>query len=120
MYIQIRLDITEEQVLDMLITGFEGGSNYWYSQLAPRKETSKKDNSTDRFYDNLLHNGFELVDKEDNDKKYTVTPAAIRKAVSLMYAQERQHFANWIDGNGDAITGDVFIQLAVFGKVIYG
>lgn len=31
-----------------------------------------------------------------------------------------QHFGNWMSEQDDAITGDVFLQLCLFGEVIYG
>ena len=31
-----------------------------------------------------------------------------------------RHLAQFIEGNEDAITGDVFLQYCIFGKVIYG
>lgn len=31
-----------------------------------------------------------------------------------------QHFADFLAGNDDATTGDIFLQLCLFGEVIYG
>lgn len=38
----------------------------------------------------------------------------------LMQTLHPQHFADVIAGNDDAATGDVYLQLCVFGQVIYG
>jgi hypothetical protein len=37
-----------------------------------------------------------------------------------MRDQYPRHYADLVEENDDAITGDVFLQLAVFGELIYG
>jgi hypothetical protein len=44
----------------------------------------------------------------------------IRRALVLMAEKSPQHFADLLNEQADAITGDVLIQYAVFGKIIYG
>lgn len=42
------------------------------------------------------------------------------KAEELMLLQYRKDFGDILSGNDDAITADVFFQLAVMGEVVYG
>ena len=52
--------------------------------------------------------------------KHHLTIESVRKGLELMRDQYPHHFADLIEGNDDLITGDVFLQLATFGELIYG
>jgi hypothetical protein len=39
--------------------------------------------------------------------------------MQLMAANQAKHFADVLEQNDDAITADVWLQLALFGDVIY-
>ena len=55
----------------------------------------------------------------DHDPR-PLTGATIADALQLMHDKHSRHFSNLISENGDSITGDVLLQLAVFGRLIYG
>jgi hypothetical protein len=46
--------------------------------------------------------------------------AAIARGLRLMYDTQPRHYCDFIGGNEDAITGDVFLQLCLYGEVVYG
>lgn len=46
--------------------------------------------------------------------------AAVLRGCELMAAKYPHHFANLITDNSDCETGDVLIQLALLGDIIYG
>ena len=46
--------------------------------------------------------------------------AALLKGLQLMAKDYPQQWADFMDDNDDANTGDVFVQLCCFGKTIYG
>ena len=52
--------------------------------------------------------------------KHHLTLKDIKKGLELMRDEYPHHFADLVSGNDDAITGDVFLQLATFGELIYG
>ena len=79
----------------------------------------------------ILVNGGTLVvydeyemDNELNENelptKYTLDLKAVRKGLRLMKKEYPNHWADLVEENDDLITGDVWLQLAVFGEVIYG
>lgn len=117
--VNIEFKITKQMIQDLLVCAFEGGSNYWYSQLEPLAETSKKEHPSDSFYDNLVTNGFNLYDNEGG-KHHKVTPGAFKIAMQIMRDKYPSHLADVQKENMDAATGDVFLQLAIFGDIIYG
>jgi hypothetical protein len=48
--------------------------------------------------------------------------AAIERGKELLATDERysHHYADVLNENDDADTGDVFLQLCLFGEVVYG
>lgn len=52
--------------------------------------------------------------------KHRITLDNVRKGLELMQEQYPRHYADLVEENDDAITGDVWLQLAVFGDIIYG
>lgn len=113
------IEIKPELVQDLFICALEGGSNYWYSQLCPLKETSTKSTPSERLYDDLLTHGFEIEDKEVG-RLHRITPDRIKRGTILFYRDQTKHYNDAVSENSDAITGDVFLQSIVFGEVIYG
>lgn len=61
-----------------------------------------------------------IVDHENNCKKYRLTEAKIKRGLELMPTLAPNAFADILMDNTDAFTGDVLVQLALFGKVLYG
>lgn len=61
-----------------------------------------------------------LVDHEDDDKEYVLDRAALHRGVKAMAKDHPEHWADFINENDDAITGDVFVQCCVFGDTVYG
>lgn len=61
----------------------------------------------------------ELNEGEEPTKHY-LTMANVRKGLELMRNEYPRHYADLMMGNDDLITGDVWLQLAVFGELIYG
>ena len=52
--------------------------------------------------------------------KHPLTIDDVRKGLELMRDEYPHHFADLVGEEDDLITGDVFLQLATFGEVIYG
>ena len=52
--------------------------------------------------------------------KHHITIDDVRKGLELMRDQYPRHWADLVEENDDLITGDCFLQLAVFGEWIYG
>ena len=107
--------IKHEQVQSALISAFEGGSNYWYYDLARTKPKKTKYISED-----CADDGFTLKSNEHDGKQYTINPDSYEKALSIMQSKYPHHFNDLVNDNGDATTGDVFLQILCFGDVELG
>jgi hypothetical protein len=69
----------------------------------------------------------ENIDEDANDftefpesAKHHITIKDVEKGLKLMRDQYPRHYADLMEEDDDAITGDVWLQLAVFGELIYG
>lgn len=54
------------------------------------------------------------------DGRHELTAAKVRSGLQVMAERYPFHFANLIQDNADAETGDVLIQCALFGQIVYG
>jgi hypothetical protein len=114
MVITIMHKISEEQITDMLITAFEGGSNYWC--LADSYQPSK--------WGEQIKNGrmkVKVYDREDEDDLLgTITEQSIRKAIPLMMEDYPDAYNRWMTEDYDALDADIFLQLVTMGEVVFG
>ena len=51
--------------------------------------------------------------------KHPITIEDVRKGLELMRDQYPHHYADLVEENDDLVTGDVFLQLATFGELVY-
>ena len=120
--------ITNHQIASLLCTAFEGGSGYWARAELAYTPTEAEMNDAETYGDwagyafymvNHPDFKFTLTDLEE-DESYTITLDSLKKGLKVMAKKYTRHFDNFINENDDANTGDVFLQCAVFKKVIYG
>jgi hypothetical protein len=104
----ITLQITHEELCNIVICAVEGGSGYW----ALFKDYNHREGSV-----------MVEVPEEDGDHAgiYCVNPDVIALGMQVCASKYPHQFAAWMrDRNGDAETSDVFLQCACFGELIYG
>lgn len=135
--IYIKQEIPEERLKGILCTAFEGGTNYWLTDITPHFE--RDDLSIDDFREGgkmqdpkcywhwcqlvPLTEGCYLTfkDREDEDKRrYRLDRRTIEEGLAVMAKKYPKHFGDLISENDDADTGDVFMQCCVFGEIVYG
>ena len=116
-------EIPKERVSDLLCDAFEGGSNYWYLlqdyKLPPGKKG--KDFKFPHIEVPLFEGGSVIVDAP-GDKEHSgklLNLEAIQKGLQLLHDLYCNHFNDLLTDNDDADTGDVFLQLCLFGEVVF-
>jgi hypothetical protein len=119
----IRID--NQKIKDMLITAFQGGSNYWASLKLPANWKEKYDS-----IEEITFRGgeIEVFDVETGELLGVLNKASIQSGLQLMANSEdmkgkaipEKHFENLIHDNWDAETSDVFLQLSVMTEIVYG
>ena len=122
------IQITHNDIAGLLCTALEGGSGYWArAELAyTPTDADMKDSET---YGDWAGFAFYMVNHPDfkftindleEEESYTLTLETLKKGLKVMATKYSRHFDDFINENDDADTGDVFLQCAVFGDVIYG
>jgi hypothetical protein len=122
--------ISNYRAADLLCSAFEGGSNYWYminDYVEPEEVT--KPWGEDEYHPGYISFPFssggavligDLEDEEADEMRLDKKAIAQGKRIMEEDEQYSHHFADVLNENDDACTGDVFLQLCLFGEVIYG
>jgi hypothetical protein len=112
----------KEFIGDVLATAFEGGINYWCSEVR-----IKNDNWFGGEYaSEVVANGgvVELIDFEDENKAYELDLPMIISGIAMAVSEFGNEITYHNDGceveDYDADFADAAVQYAVFGEVIYG
>ena len=124
-----KIKLTEEDFNDILCSCFEGGCGYW---CCVDNGTIVWDDARERLYESgntdptiedvmfyiLTHKGtIHLIDQEEDDKYY-LSIDEFFKGIGMSIENGSWDGTDVCDVDGE--VGDVIIQYALFGKLIYG
>lgn len=101
----ITLRLSADSVDDMLIMASERACRYWCKFKKWKKENRK-----------LV---VLVVQTLDEDKQYQLTDRKVSIGLHLMSQNYVKIFARMIQGDIDDDVADVFLQLCLFGKIVY-
>lgn len=59
-------------------------------------------------------------DGSRSGRQHVLDAAKVRQGVQLMLEKYPNHYADMLADNADCITGDVLVQLALLGEIVYG
>jgi hypothetical protein len=128
--VTMTVEISWKRIQDLLCCALEGGSNYWYLITDFHKPKSMPVRTDDkqvfRHLDYPVNPGgsliFGLKDEElgDMEERWTLDRKTLQTGLEIFSKEHPKHFANFQQENEDADTGDVFLQVCLFGKVVYG
>lgn len=126
----------EKMIRNLLVSAFEGGSKYWYrvdSYKLPSGTTWKDFQEGGRMQpEGDYFHPLELIPtfpggsliirdiSEGEGDTYVLDLSALKRAWRLMEEKFPEHYGRIRAENDDANEGDMFLQLATFGDVIYG
>jgi hypothetical protein len=131
--LKVAVDVSDKQMAYLLCSGMEGGIGYWSKIVSYRKPpkltfTMDGDEKTGHIYKHIdypMNPGgsvtLELTEGDVNGKTtFKLDRKALERGLKVMAEVAPRHFANFIEENEDAETGDVFIQCALFGEIVFG
>lgn len=132
--VDVAVSIKRRDIANLLCSAFEGGSNYWldsqpFKKIKPKEWVPVMDEGDEKpkkwpVYDYPLLEGGAIEFKADpgtgEQQVYRMDLEMIQKGLQLMAKEAPRHFGDFISENGDATTADVFLQLCLFGEIVYG
>jgi len=136
--------IPEQRVRDLLTSAIEGGTGYWaliweYQFASGLQYSDFQEDGKMQIPDNY-HHPAELipfvpgcavlfVDSNEVARNADELPEgvtawkldrqALHDGLRVMAEHHLRHWYNFIEGNDDAETGDIFLQLCLFGEIVY-
>lgn len=117
-------EITKQQIIDVLVTALEGGSNYWYYIKDIPNEVESNDSKplSEAIGEYILNDGEILIyDIEDEDELLgEVNMNKLLETITLLKQDYPEVYQNIINEDYDANDADIFFQLAVMGDVTFG
>ena len=122
---KLTVQVDDQRLADTLTSALEGGIGYWgtiVKYIKPEKLAFRSDPEVVfRHIDYPMNEGGGLVIEVEDDGKYTLDLEALKRGVKLMSEKYTRHFADMMsESNADATTGDVLVQCALFGEIVYG
>lgn len=124
MLVRVPLYIPEERISDLLCNAIEGGSNYWVATLDRDGKTTRaeapfrQDVPFAGGYLILVEQGEDAPDGEG--RTFKIDRDAIVEGMQVFAEKYPKMFADFLNENDDAETGDTFLQCICFGEAIYG
>ena len=111
---------TAADLCNIFTTAFEGGSNYWIDSVEPLSDVPPGDVvwwGRYQFWDNpnLM---FSITDDEGNT--HVIRLKEIQAGLDHAAEAYPSHFSDFVSGDWDAETMDVFVQCITFKDIIYG
>jgi hypothetical protein len=121
--VTVQKEFTDERVKDLLCCGMEGGCGYW-AKIKKYIIPEDADTSTVEFKHIDLPFidgcGIHIVDNEDGEEGGILNRESMQKGLEIMGTKYPFHLEAFVNENEDAETGDVFIQCAVLGDIVFG
>ena len=115
---QIEVNLTQQDVDDIMVAALEGGINYWCREAEVVGEYLGEYAS-----DQISRGGSLILHDSESSDKWELTLEKFLNGVKL-YFEDGCHVQvedNRIDaGDIDAGDADCIIQLAIFGEVVFG
>lgn len=130
----ITVEITNERILSLLCNAFEGGVNYWVTEVEagePPLDPDALKNIT-AHGDNYWHwsqtwpalGGWITVVEQDTETgkltRHRLDHLKIKDGLRLMAKNSPKYFADVLTGDTDVETGDVFLQWCLLQELKYG
>lgn len=113
----ITFRLSEGTFHDQVTSAIEGGSNYW-----ARIDVGKHQPGWRNYFD-ARFTIIEISDEANGAIKgrtYELSLDKLKAGLQVMASKYPDHFNDVVREMGDAITGDVLVQCALFGDIVYG
>ena len=133
MKVTVEHEISLTRIRDVLTNALEGGSDYWIDHVARELPEGvavedvcyggRLQPEEDYCHPNVLVptlEGGRLHVYPDEGAPVVLDLPALQRGLDLMVGPLVRHLHDILNETDDADTGDVLLQLALFGEVVYG
>lgn len=122
----VTIPVTWRRICDLICTGIEGGFSSWLHHI--NRDSSWRGSDPAYYQPEFWLQGGRYSAKFDSKSdregdgsgRATIDAAALITGLRTMATKEPLQFANFLNENDDAITGDAFLQCVLLKEVIYG
>lgn len=98
----VKIEISDERVGDLASCGIDRGATDYWAHVSYGER------------------GVLRVSERETGQRWEITDERLAQGLSVMAKIAPRHFADFLAGNEDATTGDVFLQCVTLGEVKYG
>jgi hypothetical protein len=118
------VDAPADKLCSALVSAFEGGSNYWIRRVEVVTEPSEP--CAYHSHSVFLGAALRVVLRDPGDVPggqdavKLLTLETLRDGMALLAQKWPHHVADLLTNRGDATTGDVILQAAILGDLVYG
>ena len=123
------IDIPQNRIEDLLCCAFEGGSDYWAKTGVTAEQ--KKEVGAEYAFEVATRGGeVEVFDVENGELLGVLNGQSIVNAFTLMSQGEdkngkampclKRYLQTFLKEDEDSEVGDVFLQMAVMGEIVFG
>ncbi len=129
--VQVEVEVPLDHAWGEFVSAFEGGSNYWLNALEIRKRVKEGTEYTYSHQLPFLEGCALILHDTDGDygweKPFVLDLEAVRRGIALTGKRTYYHCNQSVNlltdcliepKDPDACTGDMFLQLCIFGEVI--
>lgn len=113
----LTVEVTEQNLWYQLTAAIEGGSNYWAEINVHKHEIGWANYFTATF---KIHEVSDETKGAIRGKSYALSIPKLMNGLAVLAAKYPHHFCDILKEEGDATTGDVLVQCALFGDIVYG
>ncbi len=116
----IVIEVSHEVIDNALASAFDSGIAYW----ARVEDEYRPKGAEDCWLSEVVTRGgwvqLKLLPGDTGRQPRRLTLGNVREGLRMMAAWYPGPFGALLGGTGDSTTGDILLQLSVFGEVIYG
>jgi hypothetical protein len=118
--------VTVERVKDLLTCAFEGGSGYWIEETERVGEAKDRKQAPFLCDCPFVKDGYLKIKEDGTEAKhgmggwFNIDLETIKTGLAVFAQKYPKDFADFVNENDDAGTGDTFLQCVCFGEAIYG
>ena len=113
----LTIEISEQNLWYQVTAAIEGGSAYWATIDVHRHKTGWENYFTATF---KVHEDSDETKGAIHGTSYTLSMPKLLKGLQVLATKYPHHFCDILKEDGDATTGDVLVQCALFGDIVYG